>query len=300
MKWLPHSRYLLPITLGLLGILLLARVLLTDTFVLIPEDVDAIILVLLLSIMMIIAIHTIVRIAMNHLRLRSIQQVRSETLAEHRRFLSRLDHELKNPLTALRAGVKTLVLTPLDEQQRQLVETMETETQRLSGLIGDLRKLTELETEPLNLRPVILTTFVANILQLEHERFESGQRTLTNHVYAEVETWLMDEDLLALAVHNLLDNAYKYTHPGDLVTLELEAQQEFVLRISDTGIGIPSNALPHIWEELYRGPRLQKTVGSGTGLALVKAIVERHGGEVSVESEVGRGTSVTLRLPSLS
>jgi two-component system OmpR family sensor kinase len=297
MNWLRRSRYLLPLTLGLLGVLLLARVLLANTFVLVPEDVDAIFLVLLLGIAMTIAIHTIVRISMNHLRLRTVQHVRNETLAEHRRFLSRLDHELKNPLTALRAGVKTLGLTMLDAQQQQIVEAMETETQRLSRLVSDLRKLSELETESIKLQPVVLDNFVANILQLEQERFEAGQRTLTSRVRAETERWMMDEDLVALAVHNLLDNAYKYTHPGDHVEVEVDAQHELILRVSDTGIGIPPEALPHVWEELYRVQQMSKIGGSGTGLALVKAIVERHGGAVDVVSEVGQGTTVTLRLP---
>jgi two-component system OmpR family sensor kinase len=300
MKWLRNSRYLLPFALGVLGLLLLARVLLADTFVLVPEDVDVIALVVLLSVTMILAIHTIVRISMNHLRVRSVQQVRRETLAEHRRFLSRLDHELKNPLTALHAGLKSLVLTSLDEQQRQIVETMETETLRLSGLVSDLRKLAELETEPLNLQPVSLRDFVANVLQLQRERFEEGRRILTSHVEVVQDTWLVDEDLLALAVHNLLDNAYKYTRPGDDVRLEVKAQQELLLRVSDTGIGISQDALPHVWEELYRGRQREKIAGSGTGLALVKAIVERHEGEVRIESEVEQGTTVTLRLPALS
>jgi two-component system OmpR family sensor kinase len=308
MKLISKSRYLLPLTLGVLGLLLLVRVLLADTFVLVPEDVDVIVLVALLSITMIIAIHTIVRISMNHLRLRSVQQMRRQTLAEHRRFLSRLDHELKNPLTTLRTGLKTLVLTPLDEQQRQLVETMETETLRLSRLVSDLRKLAELETEPLNLQPVSINTFVANVLQLERERFETGQRILTSRVDIKQETWLVDEDLLALAIHNLLDNAYKYSRPGDHVQFEVEAEDELLLRVTDTGIGIPRDALPHIWEELYRGRQMEKIPGSGTGLALVKAIVERHEGEVSIKSEQQEtqqhesvhGTSVTLRLPALS
>ena len=319
MNWLRHSRYLLPISLGLLGLLLLTRVLFSETSVLVPEDVDVIMLVALLSVTMIVAIHTIVRISMNHLRVRSVQEVRRETLAEHRRFLSRLDHELKNPLTALRAGLRTLVLTPLDERQQQLVATMETETLRLSRLVSDLRKLAELETESLNLHPVVLSVLVANVLQLERERFETGGRTLTSQVEDEEATWVVDEDLLALAIHNLLDNAFKYSRPGDAVQLEVEAQQELMVRVTDTGFGIPAAALPHIWEELYRGQQIEKIPGSGTGLALVKAIVERHGGSVHVESRTedplehsdgpasesqrvptGRGTRVTLRLPHLS
>jgi two-component system OmpR family sensor kinase len=244
---------------------------------------------------MILAIHTIVSISMNHLRLRSVQQVRSETLAEHRRFLSRLDHELKNPLTALRAGLKTLVLTPLNEQQGQIVETMETETLRLSRLVSDLRKLAELETEPLNLQPVSLQEFINNVLLVERERFEAGQRALTTHIRSNRETWTVDQ-----------------------VELSIEVNEELIVRVTDTGDGIPPAALPHVWEELYRGQQIEKIPGSGTGLALVKAIVERHQGSIKVESIVraqpaneaglvdhdsarpAHGTSVTLRLPELS
>jgi two-component system OmpR family sensor kinase len=300
MKWLRTSRYLLPLLLGALGLLLLARVLFADTLLLLPQDVDVIVLVILLSITMIIAIHTIVRISMNHLRLYSVQQIRREMMAEHRRFLSRLDHELKNPLTTLRTGLGTLILTSLNEQQRQLVATMETETLRLSRLVSDLRKLADLETEPLNLQPISVRAFVDNLLQLERERFQSGHRILTSNVSGEREMWVVDEDLLALAVHNLLDNAFKYTRPGDRVQLEIDAKQELTLSVTDTGIGIPPAALPHVWEELYRGRQMEKIPGSGTGLALVKAIVERHDGEVSIESAAEQGVSVTLRLPALS
>lgn len=300
MNWSRVRRYGLPITLGILGLLLLARVLLAGTFIFVPEDADVIVLVALSSATMVIAVHTIVRISMNHLRLRSVQQVRHETFAEHRRFLSRLDHELKNPLTTLRAGLKTLGLTALDGQQRQLVETMEAETLRLSRLVGELRKLAELEVDPLNLQPVSLEEFVANVLQWERERFEAGQRTLASHIDAAEPTWMMDEDLLALAVHNLLDNAYKYTRAGDHVQVDVAAGQELTLRISDSGLGIPASALPHVWEELYQGHQTEKIPGSGIGLALVKRIIERHDGAVEIESEVGQGTIVTLRLPPLS
>lgn len=297
--WSQLRRYLLPITLGLLGLLLLARVFLTSALILVPEDVDVILLVALLSVAMVIAIHTLVRISMNHLRLRTVQQVRRTMLAEHRRFLSRLDHELKNPLTALRAGLQALVLTDLEEQQRQIVDVLETEALRLSRLVADLRKLADLETQPLDLQRVSITAFVENVIQLERERFEAGERVLTSQVNVTQDGWLVDEDLLALAVHNLLDNAFKYSRPGDKVCLEVDAQQELTLRVSDTGIGIPAEVLPHVWEELYRAQPMAAVPGSGTGLALVKAIVEHHEGEVDIQSKVGQGTTVTLRLPAL-
>ncbi|RIK57680.1 MAG: hypothetical protein DCC57_01635 [Chloroflexi bacterium] len=295
--WAQIKRYLLPLALGLLGLLLLARVLFTDTFILVPEDVDVILLVALLSIAMVAAIHTIVRISMNHLRQRSIQQVRRETLAEHRRFLSRLDHEFKNPLTALRAGLQTLELTPLTPQQQHIVAVMAAETLRLSRLIADLRKLAELEAQPLNLQPVSLPALITETVQLERERFEAGQRFLTYETDLAQEVWLVDEDLLALALHNLLDNAYKYTNAGDHIRVIASGHQELLIGVSDTGIGIPPAELAHVWEELYRSQQLEKIAGSGTGLALVKAIAERHGGEATIESTVGEGTTVLLRLP---
>ncbi len=293
-------RYLLPILLGILGLLLLARILLADQLVLVPEDVDVVALVALLGLAMVAAIHTLVRVSMGYLRMLSVQRTRREMLAEHARFLRRLDHELKNPLTTLRTGIKTLSLTDLDRQQQQLVETMETETVRLSRLVIDLRKLAELETQPLNLQPVALESFVANLVGVEQERFEAGERTLMSQVQAARPTWLVDEDLLALAVHNLLDNAFKYTQPGDTVHLDVSAQQELVIRVIDTGIGLPAHALPHVWEELYRAEGAETVPGSGIGLALVKAIVERHAGTVAIESQTGEGTAISLRLPLIS
>lgn len=298
--WAQIKRYLLPLALGLLGLLLLVRVLFANTLILIPEDIDVILLVALLSMAMVTAIHTIVRISMNHLRQRTVQQVRRETLAEHRRFLSRLDHEFKNPLTALRAGLQTLKLTMLDKQQQHIVEVMTAEALRLSRLVADLRKLAELEAQPLNLQPVRITAFITEVTQLERERFEAGQRFFTNEIDLSQDVWLVDEDLLALALHNLLDNAYKYTRSGDHIRIVVTGQQELLIGVSDTGVGVAPDELAHIWEELYRSQQTETISGSGTGLALVKAIAERHGGEATIESDLGQGTTILLRLPPLS
>ena len=300
MNWPRIQRYGLPLLLGLLGILLLLRVFFVDALVLVPEDGDVVVLVALLGLAIIAAIHTIVRISMTHLRWRSVRQVRSETLAEHRRFLSRLDHELKNPLTALRAGHKTLLLTGLTEQQAQIVATMETETARLSRLVTDLRKLAELETQPLNLQSIGVESFINTLVAGEQERFTAGQLTLLSTVEGDQSFWRFDDDLLALAIHNLLDNAFKYSPPHGTVTLTAWVGQELIIRVADRGIGIPSDALPHIWEELYRAPQLEKIAGNGIGLALVRAIVEHHNGVIEVQSELDQGTTVTLRLPANS
>lgn len=293
-------RYLLPITLGALGLLLLVRVFISGASIFVPEDIDVVVLLSLLGAAMVVAIHTILRISMRYLRFLSVQRARRETLAEHGRFLRRLDHELKNPLTALRAGLSALTLTELDEQQQHIIKTMEKETLRLSRLVADLRKLGELEIQPLNLQPLNLEVFVMNIVQAEHDRFATGRRRLTSRVNASQPTWIADEDLLALAVHNVLDNAFKYTQPGDSICLEVSDQNELIICVTDTGEGIPPDALPHVWEELYRAEQIEKVPGSGIGLALVKVIAERHNGIVNIESEPGQGTVVSIHLPLIS
>jgi two-component system, OmpR family, sensor kinase len=294
------KRYLLPLTLGVLGLLLLGRIFISGTSIYVPEDIDVVVLLSLLGVAMAVAIHTIVRISMAYLRFLSVQRARRETLAEHGRFLRRLDHELKNPLTALRAGLSALALTGLDQQQQNLIKTMETETLRLSRLVADLRKLGELETQPLDLQPLNVEAFVAGIVQVEQERFAAGQRSLTSHIDAAPAAWIADEDLLALAVHNVLDNAFKYTQPGDSIFLEISTENGLTIRVRDTGPGIPPGALRHIWEELYRAEQADKVPGSGIGLALVKVIAERHNGAVDIDSEPGQGTVVSIHLPAMS
>jgi two-component system, OmpR family, sensor kinase len=108
-----------------------------------------------------------------------------------------------------------------------------------------------------------------------------------------------DRDLLQLAIYNLLDNAIKFTHSGDRI--ELEVYQEgnrIVIEVSDSGRGIPEEDLPHVWEELYRSQSVHGIPGSGLGLALVKAIVEKHDGDVEIHSEPGESTTVRIDVPT--
>jgi two-component system OmpR family sensor kinase len=108
-----------------------------------------------------------------------------------------------------------------------------------------------------------------------------------------------DPDLLFLAVHNLLTNAIKFTQPGDRI--EVRAQEDgasVLIEVADTGPGIPEDEIPMVWEELYRGQGARGVAGSGLGLALVRAIAERHGGAVGLRSREGQGTVFALRLPT--
>jgi two-component system OmpR family sensor kinase len=232
---------------------------------------------------------------------RALIRFQHRAATERRRFLRRLDHELKNPLTAIRAGLANLSSLPGEAARQTALNSVEAQTLRLSRLASDLRKLAELETRPLELAPVNLTELLQEVTAVAGESPKANQRRLTLNVPQApwpLPTISGDPDLLFLAVHNLLDNALKFTQPGDTVELRaFEDGARVVIEVADTGPGIPESELPHIWEELYRGQGARGVPGSGLGLALVRAITDRHGGQLSIRSRVGQGTVVTLRLP---
>jgi len=221
---------------------------------------------------------------------------------ERRRFLRRLDHELKNPLTAIRAGLANLTESPSDEARREALASVEAQTLRLSRLSSDLRKLAELEVRLVEHSPVDVPALLQEAFRMAQEQPGAAERHLNLSIPQA--PWPLpniqgDADLLLLAVHNLLDNALKFSRPGD--TLELRALEdgaEIVIEVADTGPGIPEEEQPHVWEELYRGEAGRGIPGSGLGLALVRAIAERHNGRVTLRSRLGQGTLFSLRLPA--
>jgi len=228
--------------------------------------------------------------------------LRAQMTAERHRFLQRLDHELKNPLTAIRAGLANAADgTKASAQQREAIASVEAQVLRLSRLTGDLRKLAELETRPLERDSIDVADLLQEAVALAQERPGPDARhvnlTLPQAPWP-LSAVLGDRDLLFLSVYNLLDNALKFTQPGDMVEVRAFEDKSFVaIEVADTGPGIPEEELPRVWEELYRGQGAQGVPGSGMGLALVRAVVERHGGQVGLRSRAGQGTVVTMRVP---
>jgi signal transduction histidine kinase len=222
--------------------------------------------------------------------------------AERRRFLRRLDHELKNPLTAIRAGLANLLASSNGSANHETLASLETQALRMGRLSSDLRKLAEIEVRELECLPVDIPAVLQDAFQLARELPGASERTL--NLSLPRAPWPLpvvqgDPDLLLMAVHNLLENAVKFSRPGD--TLELRAfedRQEIIIEVADTGPGIPDDEQPHVWEELYRGKAGRGVPGSGLGLPLVRAIIDRHAGSVGLRSLVDRGTVFTLRLPA--
>ncbi len=224
-----------------------------------------------------------------------------ESAADRRRFLQRLDHELKNPLTAILVGLANLTATADDETQQATLASVGSQVQRLRRLVGDLRKLSDLETRALEREPISIGALLEEVYAVTQEQLPGETRELNLSIPQApwpLPNVLGDRDLLFLAIHNLVDNALKFSQPGD--TLEIrgfEDNAQVVIEVADTGPGIPAEETEHVWEELYRGESARGIAGSGLGLALVRAIVARHGGETGLRSRSGQGTVFTLRLP---
>ncbi len=215
----------------------------------------------------------------------------------HARFLARLDHELKNPLTAILA---TSAAAQNAAGAADAWPIIDAQAARLGGLVRDLRKLADLEARPLEREPVHLEQLLAEaIAALGPQDPGAGARiTLTvTRVPWPVPPISADPDLLSLAVDNVLGNAVKYSASGPIEVRLREEAGQAVIEVADTGRGIPEADLPQVFDELARAQNARDVAGSGIGLSLVAAILRRHGGAVALRSAEGSGTVVTLRLP---
>jgi two-component system OmpR family sensor kinase len=289
---------LVPVGLGLVAALVLNFTSLSNPIIVWRVDLGTAIFLfgLLLSGGIVLVVTTFQRFS------NILDDVMREAAQDRRRFIRLLDHELKNPLTAIMAGLANLTDGHTDEQRRTSLDSVESQVLRLSRLVSDLRKLSDLEIRELELAQVKLSDVLSDAFEVAVAKHESEERKL-NLLLPQapwpLPTITADRDLLFLAILNLLDNAIKFSKPED--TVELRASEdagEVVIEIADTGPGIPEEEVGKVWQELYRGKGAQGIPGSGLGLALVRGIIKRHHGDISIRSRAGQGTLVTVRLPS--
>lgn len=225
----------------------------------------------------------------------------NDAAEDRRRFLQRLDHELKNPLTAILAGLANLSADGNETDQNASLISVEPQVKSLRDLVADLRKMADLETREIERETVDLTLLIEGVVGLIIESADlEGRKLLTSIPQA---PWPLpkiqgDWDLLFLALHNLIENSVKFTAPEDTIEVRaLEDNSDVVIEVAETGPGIQEDEVDEVWDELYRGKGARGIPGSGLGLALVKAIILRHGGLVNLRSRAGQGTVFSLRLP---
>ena len=235
----------------------------------------------------------------------AVRQVAGEAAQDRLRFFMRLDHELKNPLTAIRAGLANIEQTGglilAGAGTAAALASVSVQADRIARLVSDLRKLADLETQQIETAPVDLTGLLDEVAEAVAEIPAARERII--RVTVPRAPWPLplvegDRDLLFIAVQNLLANAIKFSAPGD--TVEVRASEDgdaLLLEVADTGAGIPTDEIGQVWQELARGRAARSLPGTGIGLALVRVIVVRHGGQVAIRSRAGQGTVVGIRLP---
>ena len=234
---------------------------------------------------------------------RSIEDTLNQTELGRRRFLRRLDHEMKNPLTGLRAALVNLQEAQSKDERIRAAENAKRAQERLTSLLNDLRKLSDLDERQIERERVDVPDLLNDVVDAAKSNPLHGKRNINlfvTQVPSPFPCVIGDRDLLVLAMYNLVDNALKFTSAQEPVEVRaLEDGKAIVVEVADSGGGIAAEDLPKIFEELYRGSNARGIEGSGLGLALVGRIVDLHGGQIEVRSrqENPRGTVFTVRLP---
>jgi signal transduction histidine kinase len=222
------------------------------------------------------------------------------TLESQRRFVADASHELRTPITAIRTNVEFLSRVPdaRPEDRNAAMQDVMTEMRRMEALVGDLLALARLEgaTRSAPRRIFRLDHLVADI---HRDAVRHASDLVEVRLGPLPEAWVLgDRDDLRRAIWNIADNALKYTREG-WVELSLAVHDgRAEVRVADTGIGIADVHLERLFDRFWRAPGVRGMVGSGLGLAIVRWVAELHGGTVSVESQLGRGSVVILELPA--
>jgi two-component system, OmpR family, phosphate regulon sensor histidine kinase PhoR len=232
--------------------------------------------------------------------LRRLERVRQE-------FIANASHELRTPLTAIRGYVESLLEGAVEEpaRARPFLEVIARHAERMSRLVDDLMDLSNIETGRLQLdrQPVSLSQMGEQVVALHRDVTSKKGIDLQLEVPPDLPAVLADRDRLQQILINLVDNAIKFTPAGRVSLSAHKASSTRVeVTVADTGTGIPSIDLPRITERFYRVDRgrAREQGGTGLGLSIVKHLVHAHGGELNIESELGRGTRATFTLPIAS
>lgn len=226
---------------------------------------------------------------------------RDRTDAIRRDFVANASHELKTPVATIIASSEALqmALERGDESASGFAARIEASARQLDRLVGDLLDLSRLEKERPELAPVRVDHLVRD--EVERIRGEADGKGISLDLATRPVTAMVSPRDVAIATRNLLDNAIRYTGEGGTVSVAVAGDESHaVISVTDSGEGIPKRDVERVFERFYRvdSARSRGTGGTGLGLSIVKHVAESHGGSVSVESELGAGSTFTIRLPA--
>jgi signal transduction histidine kinase len=217
-------------------------------------------------------------------------------------FVSAVSHEFRTPLTSMRQFTEMLVEDenlPVDKRC-EYYKAQERATRRLSRLVESLLDFGRMEAgaRPYRLEPLDISRLVRSVVEEFKQEIDSNNLVIDCDSPDDGPFVKGDREALAQALWNLLDNAVKYSGDSPHVHVEVEAGNQVAIRVRDRGVGIPESEKSRIFRKFTRGPSAERfgIKGTGIGLAMVKHIVDAHGGEVLIESEPGKGSTFTIRL----
>lgn len=228
-------------------------------------------------------------------RVRRLETVRRD-------FISNVSHELRTPLASLKALTETLRDGALEDPEAapRFLGRIETEVDALTQMVQELLELTRIESGqmPLELKTVTMLKLLHSASDRMRAQVERAGLTLTMEETANLPEIRADALRLEQVLVNLIHNAIKFTGPGGSVTLSAEAEEKFVrFAVRDSGVGIPEDDLPRIFERFYKADRARSGGGTGLGLSIARHIVETHGGRIWAESVEGRGSTFYFTIP---
>jgi two-component system, OmpR family, phosphate regulon sensor histidine kinase PhoR len=227
--------------------------------------------------------------------MRSLQTLR-------RQFIGNVSHDLRTPLAGIKAVVETLQDGAIDDPSvaRDFLDRINNEVDRLAQMVDELIELSRLETGKAVLKreTVNLNNLIREITDYLEPQAKRKNITLYNSIEEDLPTVEADQERIRQVVINLLHNAIKFTPEGGKITLSTRLENgKVTTEITDTGIGISKEDLPHIFERFFKADRSRSGGGSGLGLAIAKHIVQSHGGEIRVQSREGQGSTFSFSLP---
>jgi two-component system phosphate regulon sensor histidine kinase PhoR len=228
-------------------------------------------------------------------RLKKLEQVRKD-------FVANISHELKTPITAIQGFAETLLEGALDDREHALkfLETIRANSERINTLVDDLMTISKIEMGVFTItkEPVAVNEVVNTVMTMLGEQAKEKNLSMTVSIPSHLQTIDADKDRLVQIMTNLVQNAIKFTDKGGITIGMSETGGKKELFVEDTGIGVPEKNLSRLGERFYRvdPARSRKMGGTGLGLAIVKHLVRAHGWEMKIESTVGKGTKVKIRI----
>ena len=227
--------------------------------------------------------------------LRSLQTMRRE-------LIGNISHELRTPLAGIKAMIETLKEGAIDDKQAatNFLSRIDGEVDHMTQMVSELTELSRIETGHAELRmaPLKLNLLIEEVAAQLNPLAQRQQVIITTDLATDLPTVRADSDRIRQALVNLVHNAIKFNHPGGRVTVSTKIDRgSVIVSVSDTGIGISKEELPHVFERFYKADKAHTGGGSGLGLAIAKHIIQAHGGSIWAQSEEDKGSTFSFSLP---